>query len=247
MAGNMIKITDYDKVTPTKDDVLLINQNGSNRKTTVNDLVGDISTLGGKKLIEKVNENTTSLNEMMNDKMNKLESKITDFNKALENGLYPFDSSTINGYVSGGYGLCRVYKVEQWVFQTAWYTNGINATRRKINNDDWSKWSIISNSEVVELTLNNGWVALDKTPTLYVNGKCATLNIRIKDGAYSTGTRICSTGLTPYKKQLIYFPFMKYGRDINGNCYIDGEGNVTCGDEITFNGDCSLNVTYLID
>lgn len=191
--------------------------------------------------------NTTQLKEMMNDKMNKLESKITDFNKALENGLYPFDSSTINGYVSGGYGLCRVYKVEQWVFQTAWYTNGINATRRKINNDDWSKWSIISNSEVVELTLNNGWVALDKTPTLYVNGKCATLNIRIKDGAYSTGTRICSTGLTPYKKQLIYFPFMKYGRDINGNCYIDGEGNVTCGDEITFNGDCSLNVTYLID
>lgn len=63
MAGNMIKITDYDKVTPTKDDVLLINQNGSNRKTTVNDLVGDISTLGGKKLIEKVNENTTSLNQ----------------------------------------------------------------------------------------------------------------------------------------------------------------------------------------
>lgn len=62
MAGNMIKITDYDKVIPTKDDVLLINQNGSNRKTTVNDLVGDISTLGGKKLIEKVNENTTSLN-----------------------------------------------------------------------------------------------------------------------------------------------------------------------------------------
>lgn len=67
MAGNMIKITDYDKVTPTKDDVLLINQNGSNRKTTVNDLVGDISTLGGKKLIEKVNENTTSLNENEND------------------------------------------------------------------------------------------------------------------------------------------------------------------------------------
>lgn len=64
MAGNMIKITDYDKVTPTKDDVLLINQNGSNRKTTVNDLVGDISTLGGKKLIEKVNENTTSLNDI---------------------------------------------------------------------------------------------------------------------------------------------------------------------------------------
>lgn len=66
MAGNMIKITDYDKVTPTKDDVLLINQNGSNRKTTVNDLVGDISTLGGKKLIEKVNENTTSLNQKVN-------------------------------------------------------------------------------------------------------------------------------------------------------------------------------------
>lgn len=61
MAGNMIKITDYDKVIPTKDDVLLINQNGSNRKTTVNDLVGDISTLD-KKLVEKVNDNTTQLN-----------------------------------------------------------------------------------------------------------------------------------------------------------------------------------------
>lgn len=64
MAGNMIKITDYDKVTPTKDDVLLINQNGSNRKTTVNDLVGDIGTLGGKKLVEKVNDNTTQLNAL---------------------------------------------------------------------------------------------------------------------------------------------------------------------------------------
>lgn len=66
MAGNMIKITDYDKVTPTKDDILLINQNGSNRKTTVNDLIGDVSTLGEKKLIEKVNENTSSLKEKVN-------------------------------------------------------------------------------------------------------------------------------------------------------------------------------------
>lgn len=66
MAGNMIKITDYDKVTPTKDDILLINQNGSNRKTTVNDLIGDVSTLGEKKLIEKVNENTSSLKEKAN-------------------------------------------------------------------------------------------------------------------------------------------------------------------------------------
>ena len=65
MAGNMIKITDYDKVTPTKDDVLLINQNGSNRKTTVNDLVGDISTLD-KKLVEKVNDNSTQLNQKVN-------------------------------------------------------------------------------------------------------------------------------------------------------------------------------------
>ena len=66
MAGNMIKITDYDKVTPTKDDVLLINQNGSNRKTTVNDLIGDIGILGDKKLIEKVNENISSLNAKAN-------------------------------------------------------------------------------------------------------------------------------------------------------------------------------------
>lgn len=65
MAGNMIKITDYDKVIPTKDDVLLINQNGSNRKTTVNDLVGDISTLD-KKLVEKVNDNSTQLNQKVN-------------------------------------------------------------------------------------------------------------------------------------------------------------------------------------
>ena len=67
MAGNMIKITDYDKVTPTKDDVLLINQNGSNRKTTVNDLIGDIGILGDKKLIEKVNENISSLNANVNN------------------------------------------------------------------------------------------------------------------------------------------------------------------------------------
>lgn len=83
MAGNMIKITDYDKVTPTKDDVLLINQNGSNRKTTVNDLVGDISTLD-KKLVEKVNENTTQLNEtvkktdIVNNALATIEGKVLD-------------------------------------------------------------------------------------------------------------------------------------------------------------------------
>lgn len=63
MAGNMIKITDYDKVTPTKDDVLLINQNGSNRKTTVNDLIGDVSTLStaNKTIVGSINENNASL------------------------------------------------------------------------------------------------------------------------------------------------------------------------------------------
>ena len=67
MAGNMIKITDYDKVAPTKDDVLLINQNGSNRKTTVNDLIGDVSTLStaNKTIVGSINENNASLNESM--------------------------------------------------------------------------------------------------------------------------------------------------------------------------------------
>lgn len=70
MAGNMIKITDYDKVTPTKDDVLLINQNGSNRKTTVNDLIGDVSTLStaNKTIVGSINENNASLNDLANDK-----------------------------------------------------------------------------------------------------------------------------------------------------------------------------------
>lgn len=109
MAGNMIKITDYDKVTPTKDDVLLINQNGSNRKTTVNDLVGDISTLGGKKLIEKVNENTTSLNENTQNITNHKNALVTDVDGVhgfkTEIGTWSPILTDSNGNLPSGYSI----------------------------------------------------------------------------------------------------------------------------------------------
>lgn len=113
MAGNMIKITDYDKVTPTKDDVLLINQNGSNRKTTVNDLVGDIGTLGGKKLVEKVNDNTTQLNALMNIKF----KNIVSITKNISNKNIKIIGDSItegiggSNYNSNGETIFDTYKV----------------------------------------------------------------------------------------------------------------------------------------
>lgn len=167
MAGNMIKITDYDKVTPTKDDVLLINQNGSNRKTTVNDLVGDISTLGGKKLIEKVNENTTSLNEMV-----KCEKK--------------------------------------------------------------------------NLVLLNGWVALDKIPNIVIIGDVVNVNMRIKEGVFTEGTKICETNSPIYGGNTM-FPIYNGAGILNGCVYINSNGDVVCGSNITNNIDIIINISYNIE
>lgn len=52
MAGNMVKITDYQEVEPSKDSVLLINKGGSNKKTTVEKLLSGVNS----KLNERANK-----------------------------------------------------------------------------------------------------------------------------------------------------------------------------------------------
>lgn len=133
MAGNMIKITDYDKVTPTKDDVLLINQNGSNRKTTVNDLIGDVSTLStaNKTIVGSINENNASLNESMRKK--DLPNNFNNMDNLLETGIYHtvFTTPIVNEpYMGDTYGRCVTIEVINIsptnAFQRIWYNDGVN-------------------------------------------------------------------------------------------------------------------------
>lgn len=133
MAGNMIKITDYDKVTPTKDDVLLINQNGSNRKTTVNDLIGDVSTLStaNKTIVGSINENNASLNESMRKK--DLPNNFNNMDNLLETGIYHtvFTTPIVNEpYMGDTYGrrvTIEVINISPTnAFQRIWYNDGVN-------------------------------------------------------------------------------------------------------------------------
>lgn len=133
MAGNMIKITDYDKVTPTKDDVLLINQNGSNRKTTVNDLIGDVSTLStaNKTIVGSINENNASLKESMRKK--DLPNNFNNMDNLLETGIYHtvFTTPIVNEpYMGDTYGrrvTIEVINISPTnAFQRIWYNDGVN-------------------------------------------------------------------------------------------------------------------------
>lgn len=172
MAGNMIKITDYDKVTPTKDDILLINQNGSNRKTTVNDLIGDVSTLGEKKLIEKVNENTSSLKDIANERgyVNSKRIPNTDLNLVTDSGLYAG-----NNFINAPDNAITWYFVEvfncgdqdNYVIQRAMgFANaGTQTFERRKNLDSWTAWKRIvtstSPTEIAFTTKNDYTIVTD--------------------------------------------------------------------------------------
>lgn len=66
-----IKVTDYESVKPKDEDILLLNQGGENKNTTVQKLLENVNTKIGDIDVSSDGDVATQLNEMANDKFDK--------------------------------------------------------------------------------------------------------------------------------------------------------------------------------
>lgn len=178
---------------------------------------------------------------------------ITDFDSALTQGEYEFNSSTINGPISGRYGKVvtvvstgSTYNgLSNWIWQIAYLTDedGI-FLRRRINNGGWSSWhematkdSIPSVSENTDgITFFNSW---GKSTHVYCTriGNTVTLSGSLTVGALNNGYQIMNIpgGYRPSMNawgMVIFTDSNGVGTGIGyirlndaGNAYIEGFSN----------------------
>lgn len=189
----------------------------------------------------------------LNAKANKYDGNITDFNSATEPGIYSFNSTAVNGYKSNIYGVLRVYYRSSdpnsiWIYQIAYLTAGEIVYRYKINNDSWSTWTIMHYPKVNTLTLQNGWTQVDKDATIAINGRIATVNMRIKGGVYTNSAIVCNLG---YKMQGSSGSFPVYTWEgIKKGVVNINNGDLQCTgtwDVIDSNTDININFSYAIE
>lgn len=97
---------------------------------------------------------TGAINELNSNKINKYDGVISDFNAALTQGEYMFTNTTINGAYANSYGKVIVTvndggthnNTNNWIWQTAYYTQGDVCYRNKTNSSAWSAWTKLANN-----------------------------------------------------------------------------------------------------
>lgn len=92
---------------------------------------------------------------------------IADFNTSLTQGEFTFNSSTINGAMTGAFGKVIIIVSDgtthdnssNWIWQIAYITSGIIWFRSKANNGSWTQWKQVATTENVDVLslLLNGW------------------------------------------------------------------------------------------
>lgn len=102
---------------------------------------------------------TGAINELNTNKKNKYDGMITDFNLALTEGEYQFNTSTVNAPVgaASAYGKVNIIVSDgtthnnstNWIWQIAYFTSPSSQRpqiwcRSKTNNDAWSAWCLMS-------------------------------------------------------------------------------------------------------
>lgn len=188
----------------------------------------------------------------LNNKENKYDGGITDLNLALTHGKYTFGNTAINGF-KNWYGELEVivnnggtHNNDNWIWQFAYYTDGTIATRCKANADNWTEWSLLSQSIKKELTLLNGWVKNDDDSPAYVvkNGNNITVLMHIKGGSLTNGTVICNIGYT--SPHYFNYPVYIWNGEQKGTVTLNkvGDINVT---SVSSNEDLFIAINYICE
>lgn len=116
---------------------------------------------------------------------------------------------------------------------------------RYLHDSKWSSFQYISTGELKTLTLLNGWTALDKDPTVTKSGNAVILNMRIRNGLFTEGSKIAETGYPVKGGNSIFNIFSMYDGSFNGSVYVDGNGSLICGSNIKSNNDTSINISWV--
>lgn len=116
---------------------------------------------------------------------------------------------------------------------------------RYLHDSKWSSFQYISTGELKTLTLLNGWTALDKDPTVTKSGNAVILNMRIRNGLFTEGSKIAETGYSVKGGNSIFNIFSMYDGSFNGSVYVDGNGSLICGSNIKSNNDTSINISWV--
>ena len=112
----------------------------------INDLRADIENLRAD-----IDNNSTEIADINNQlsKIFSAEKLVEDFNTAIEPGIYYWTTNTTNRPAT--YGVLVVYEASgNWIYQTAYATDGKVYYRIKINENNWTGWQTIAFEDITK-------------------------------------------------------------------------------------------------
>lgn len=180
---------------------------------------------------------TGSINELNSKKASKYDGGITDFNTALTQGKYTFGNTATNGY-KAWYGEVDIIvsgggthdNSTNWIWQIAYYTDGVIAYRSKYNSDAWSAWKLIATTDSTTLTFLNGWaIGNDSNDVLTVtrSGGIISLKGTIKAGTVTQAIVIANLPTSFRSSSLIRFMgIQRAGTGKAVSFYINTNGDI---------------------
>lgn len=111
----------------------------------------------------------------------------------------------------------------------------------------WSEFRFIATGFLKEMTLLNGWVKLDMTPTLSLNGNTLTVNARIKSGVTSANTLIAETGLFASSGGSTFHNCYTPTGQLLGTLVYTSEGTIKIFNELSSNADVCFNFSVSVN
>lgn len=129
-------------------DEINVSEDSSNSSAEINDLRADIEDIDAR-----VTNNTTEITSLEQQLSNIFlaENFVEDFNTTIDPGIYYWSDSSQNRPTN--YGVLLVYRfasTSNWVYQTAYSTEGKIYFRQKINDGEWTSWRALAYEDITK-------------------------------------------------------------------------------------------------